>query len=161
MTGSTDITFVLTSCGRFDLLVETRRAFLASNTAAISRYVIVEDSGDPQISDVFASFDVRFELLINDPPRGQMASIDPAYSGVHTPYIFHCEQWFKRNGMGIASLEWPACETTGHGRHVHDEFAPASLEYRDRQHAAAARAAGGVTQRGSGRRYKRRDGLRT
>lgn len=126
MTGSTDITFVLTSCGRFDLLVETRRAFLASNTAAISRYVIVKDSGDPQISDVFASFDVRFELLINDPPRGQMASIDPAYSGVHTPYIFHCEQWFKRNGMGIASLEWPACETTGYGRHVHDEFAPAS-----------------------------------
>ena len=53
--------------------------------------MIVEDSGDRQISDVLASFDVRFELLINVPPRGQMASIDRVYSGVHTPYIFHCE----------------------------------------------------------------------
>ena len=35
-------------------------------------------------------------------------------------------QWFKRHGMGIASLERPACETTGHGRHVHDPLAPAS-----------------------------------
>jgi hypothetical protein len=40
---------------------------------------------------MFSSFDVRFELLINDPPRGQMASINLAYSGVRTPYIFHSE----------------------------------------------------------------------
>jgi hypothetical protein len=68
MTGSTDITFVLTSGARFDLLAETLRTFLASNTAPISRYVIVDDSGGPQISDVLASFGVKFDLLINDPP---------------------------------------------------------------------------------------------
>jgi hypothetical protein len=107
MTGSTDITFVLTSCSRFDLLAETLRTFLASNTAAISRYVFVEDSGDPQISDVLASFDVRFEPLIKDPPRGQMASIDLAHSRVHTPYIFQCEDdWrFFRSGFVEESLQ--------------------------------------------------------
>jgi hypothetical protein len=107
MTGSTDITFVLTSCGRFDLLADTLRTFLASNTAEISHYVIVEDSGDPQISDVLASFDTRFELLLNDPPRGQMASIDLAYAHVHTPYIFHCEDdWrFFRGGFVEESLQ--------------------------------------------------------
>ena len=256
MTGSTDITFVLTSCGRFDLLAQTLQTFLASNTAAISRYVIVEDSGDRQISDVLASFDVRFELLINDPPRGQMASIDLAYSGVHTPYIFHCEddwrffrggfveeslqlleqiatistvkcrrpgqndlhdqvvysagvsrlgdieyrqpaldahpiwggyslnpglrrlsdwralgsfaacgheidlsQWFKRNGMGIASLERPACETTGHGRHVHDALAPASwnaaIGSRPPLRAPPPDSRNALCPCGSGRRYKR------
>jgi hypothetical protein len=101
MTGPIVVSFVLTRRGRFDLLADTLRSFLASNTSTISRYMIVEDSGDPKISDVLASFDVRFEPLINDPPRGQMARIDLAYSGVHSPYIFHREDdWRFIRGMG-------------------------------------------------------------
>jgi hypothetical protein len=221
MTSTPDITFVLTSCGRFDLLVETISSFLAFNTAPIARYVIVEDSGDASVRDILASFDARFELLLNEERRGQIESIDRGYSSVSTPYIFHCEddwrffrsgfveesllllenfanisavlcrrarqnavhdrftrsmgvsrlggvefrqpalgvdeswggysfnpglrrladyrrigsfaacghemevsRWFKREGMGVASLEQPACETTGLRRHVHDSFAP-------------------------------------
>ncbi|HEY7943763.1 MAG TPA: SEC-C domain-containing protein [Casimicrobiaceae bacterium] len=243
MTASTDITFVLTSCGRFDLLAETISTFLACNTAPIARYVIIEDSGDERIRDVLAPFDGKFELLFNDPRRGQMQSIDLAYAGVRTPYIFHCEDdwrfyrggfveesllllehiagisvvlcrrkgqngvhdmftfsagvsrlhdvefrqpapdvnpiWggysfnpglrrladyrrvgsfarcghesevsrqFKQRGMGIASLERPACETTGRSRHLHDAFAPSSA------HAPARNA---PCPCGSGRRYKR------
>ena len=268
MTGSTDITFVLTSCGRFDLLAETISTFLACNTAPIARYVLVEDSGDQRVRDVLASFDVEFELLLNDPPRGQMASIDRAYAGVRTPYIFHCEddwrffrgkfveeslqlleeiasistvkcrragqnalhdmitysagvsrlrgieyrqpavnvhpvwggyslnpglrrladcrtlgsfaacgheadlsQWFKRRGMGIASLERPACETTGHGRHVHDASAPASWNAaigskprpgsKPPLGAAPPESRNALCPCGSGRRYKRCHGLRS
>ncbi len=221
MISTPSITFVLTSCGRFDLLADTISSFLAFNTAPIARYVIVEDSGDAAVRDVLGFFGVKFELTLNDPPLGQMKSIDLAYAGVETPYIFHCEddwrffrsgfieesllllerverisavicrregqnpdhdklvhsagvrrtrdvefrqpaldahelwggysfnpglrrladyrrigsfsacghefeasQWFKRNGMGIAILEHPACETTGHGRHVRDHLAP-------------------------------------
>ena len=220
MTSSPDITFVLTSCGRFDLLNDTIASFLAFNTAPIARYLVVEDSGDASVRDVLARFDVEIELLVNDPPRGQMKSIDRAYADVTTPFIFHCEDdwrffrsgfveesllllehfadistvlcrrrgqnvvhdvvayasgvrrlsgvefrrppmnahefWggysfnpglrrladyqrigpfgecrhefdasvrFKRAGMGIAVLEHPACETTGHGRHIHDPHA--------------------------------------
>ncbi|MGH8713616.1 MAG: SEC-C metal-binding domain-containing protein [Casimicrobiaceae bacterium] len=247
MTASTDISFVLTSCGRFDLLAETISTFLAWNSAPIGRYVIVEDSGDERIRDVLTPFGNRFELLFNDPRLGQMQSIDRAYAGLQTPYIFHCEddwrffrggfieesllllqhfpsisavlcrragqnrvhdmvasstrvsrlrevefrqsrldvspiwggysfnpglrrladyrrlgsfagcghedevsRWFKQQGMGVASLERPACETTGRGRHVLDVFAP----------AASNRALGTQPPRnaacpcGSGRRYK-------
>ena len=255
MTDPAAITFVLTSCGRFDLLAETLTSFLAFNTAPIARYVIVEDSGDRRVGDVVASIDPRFELLINDRPRGQMASIDLAYSGVETPYIFHCEDdwrffrggfveeslqlldaipaismvkcrrrgqnllhdqitfsaevrrlgnieyrqpaldaspawggyslnpglrrladwralgslaacgheqavsvWFKRRGMGIASLEQPACETTGHGRHVHDVFAPASwnaaIGSRPPGNMPAPETRNAPCPCGSGRRYK-------
>ncbi len=260
MIGSTDITFVLTSCGRFDLLAGTVSTFLACNTASIARYVIVEDSGDPRIRDVLASLDIEFELLFNDPPLGQMASIDRAYASVRTPYIFHCEddwrffrsgfveesmlllesianvstvkcrragqnalhdritysagvkrlrevefrqpsleahpvwggysfnpglrrladyrrvgsfaacghetdisRWFKHRGMGIASLEQPACETTGHGRHVHDVFAPAgwnaAMGSLAPLTAPAPDSRNAACPCGSGRRYKHCHGV--
>jgi hypothetical protein len=106
MTSTPDITFVLTSCGRFDLLVETISSFLAFNTAPIARYVIVEDSGDASVRDILASFDARFELLLNEERRGQIESIDRGYSSVSTPYIFHCEDdWrFFRSGFVEESL---------------------------------------------------------
>lgn len=255
MTASTDITFVLTSCGRFDLLAETISTFLACNTAPIARYVIVEDSGVAGVRAVLASCGAPFELLFNEPPRGQMQSIDLAYAGVETPYIFHCEddwsffrggfveeslllleniatistvkcrrtgqnalhdmvtstapvtrlrdvefrqplldvhaiwggysfnpglrrladyrrlgsfaacghetdvsRWFKQHGMGIASLERPACETTGLQRHVHDAFAPASwndaIGSRPQLAPPLPDSRNAPCRCGSGRRYK-------
>ncbi len=106
MTGDSGITFVLTSCGRFDLLHETLASFLAFNTAPIARFVVVEDSGDAAVGDVLARFDVDFDLLLNSPPCGQMRSIDRGYARVETPYIFHCEDdWrFFRRGFVEDSL---------------------------------------------------------
>jgi SEC-C motif len=256
MNSAREITFVLTSCGRFDLLADTIASFLACNTAPIARYVVIEDSGDAAVRDVLASFDCKLELLFNDVRRGQMASIDRAYSTVSTPYIFHCEDdwrffrpgfveesllllendanisavmcrrlgqnalhdmiansvsvsclgsvdfrqpaldvnrvwggyhfnpglrrladyrrigsfaqqgheaeasvWFMRQGMGIAVLENPACETTGAGaRHVHDSFAP--LRWHERRGDVAPGGANKPGSRnepchcGSGQRYK-------
>lgn len=223
VSSSADITFVLTSCGRFDLLADTLASFLAFNTAPIARFLLIEDSGDAGVHGVVERCGVRFDVLLNESRCGQMKSLDLAYAGVETPYIFHCEddwtffrggfieesllllenipavstvkcrrrgqnaihdfvtgsapisrlagvefrqpaldvhpawggysfnpglrrradyrrlgsfaecgheidvsRWFKQHGMGIASLERPACETTGVERHVHDEFAPAS-----------------------------------
>ncbi|MBK6807259.1 MAG: hypothetical protein IPG84_21505 [Betaproteobacteria bacterium] len=44
---------------------------------------------------------VPIELIVNDPPVGQMTSIDRAYALVDTPYVFHCEDdWrFFRSGF--------------------------------------------------------------
>jgi hypothetical protein len=95
------ITFVVTSCGRFDLLDRCLASFLAYNTAPIRRYLVVEDSGDHHIHDVVAKFDVAMDVIFNDPPSGQIAAIDRAYQSVATPYIFHCEDdWrFFRSGF--------------------------------------------------------------
>ncbi len=95
------VTFVLTSCGRFDLLERTLSSFFEYNDAPIARYLIVEDSADETIHKVIAKFPYNIELIINRPKLGQLASIDLAYSTVVTPYIFHCEDdWeFTRSGF--------------------------------------------------------------
>jgi hypothetical protein len=96
-----DTTFVLTSCARFDLLAETMLTFCERNTAPFARYLIAEDSGDASVRDVLGGLPVAIEFLVNDPPVGQMASIDRAYATVKTPYVFHCEDdWrFLRGGF--------------------------------------------------------------
>ncbi len=130
MTPSRDITFVLTSCGRFDLLEETVRTFVACNTAPIARWLIVEDSGRPGVREAVAGCGVAFEFIENDPPIGQMASIDRAYAMVTTPYIFHCEDdWrFFRSGFveeslllleAVATVSVVMCRRTGQNR-LHD-----------------------------------------
>src|SRR5262245_59391390 len=89
------ITFVLTSCGRFDLLNFTLSSFRAYNTAPIAKYIIVEDSGLTEVTSIAAQLGNNVEVLINDPPLGQMGAIDRAYERVSTPYVFHCEDdWF-------------------------------------------------------------------
>ena len=104
-----DVTFVLTSCGRQDLLEMTLDSFLQYNTFPISKYIITEDSGQPGINDhlkdKYAHLDITW---IEDPQRrGQLPCIDDAYSRVTTPYIFHCEDdWdFFRPGFIETSLE--------------------------------------------------------
>jgi len=96
-----EITFVLTSCGRFDLLERTLASFFAHNDAPIARYVVIEDSGDEAVRDLVGKFPQPIELIVNRPKLGQMASIDRVYSSVTTPYIFHCEDdWeFTRGGF--------------------------------------------------------------
>jgi len=103
---SADITFVLTSCGRFDLLEETLWSFFAQNTAPIARYLLIEDSGDAAVRKVATSFPLPIDVVVNQPSLGQIASIDKAYATVNTPYVFHCEDdWrFLRPGFIEDSL---------------------------------------------------------
>jgi len=101
-----DITFVITSAARFDLLVTTLDSFFQYNTAPISRYVLVEDRGGRSVLDILEKYPVKFDVMINDPPVGAIASVDRAYRTVTTPYIFHCEDdWrFFRSGFVEESM---------------------------------------------------------
>jgi hypothetical protein len=98
---SGDTSFVLTSCGRFDLLERTIGSFLRYNTYPIGQFVLVEDSGQAAVLDVLRKFPAAFEVIVNERPRGQVASIDLAYERVTRPWIFHCEDdWeFLRPGL--------------------------------------------------------------
>lgn len=97
------VSFVLTSCNRFDLLEETLKSFLKFNTYPITQYIIIEDSHNlDKLNRVLAKFtDIEFTVLSNTVQLGQMKSIDRAYSAVTSEYIFHCEDdWeFYRKGF--------------------------------------------------------------
>ena len=105
-----EITFVLTSCNRFDLLEETLKSFAKFNDYPISKYIFIEDSHKSAeleaVVNKFPSIKQKALLLNNDPKLGQMASIDKAYSFVETDYIFHCEEdWeFYNKGFIADSL---------------------------------------------------------
>jgi hypothetical protein len=101
-----NVTFVLTSCGRNDLLEKTLDSFFKYNTYPIDRYIITEDSADPKVFEECErlnreKYDEKLEFIFNHEKLGQSASIDKAYSMVETEYIFHCEEdWeFYRDGF--------------------------------------------------------------
>ncbi len=96
------ISFVLTSCGRFDLLAETLKSFKAQNDYPLHQMIIIEDSGDETVRDVVAQAGFPdATVIVNETQLGQIASIDKAYSQVTGEFIFHCEDdWeFFRPGF--------------------------------------------------------------
>jgi hypothetical protein len=92
-TGNSDVTVVLTSCKRQDLLERTIDSFLTFNTYPVARFIITEDGATPGINDKLKQKYAALPILWIEEPqrRGQIACIDDAYSRVETKYIFHCE----------------------------------------------------------------------
>lgn len=99
---NSDITVVVTSCGRFDLLKDTLASFDRFNTAPVREVFITEDSGNDAVHDAIPEhWKGHCTVFVNRPKLGQLPSIDLAYGQVKTPYIFHCEDdWqFYRQGF--------------------------------------------------------------
>ncbi|WP_298773769.1 glycosyltransferase [uncultured Shewanella sp.] len=105
---SSTVSFVLTSCNRFDLLEKTLTSFFKFNTYPIAEYIIIEDSHNrDKLEAVLSTFPlVEFTVLYNQQQLGQMKSIDRAYNRVTSEYIFHCEDdWeFYQTGFIEASF---------------------------------------------------------
>lgn len=102
-----DVTLVVTSCGRFDLLKRTLASFDAFNRSPIREVFITEDSGDEAVKACIPEhWHEHTTFFVNVPRLGQLHSIDLAYSHVKTPWIFHCEDdWeFYRPGFIEDSL---------------------------------------------------------
>ena len=81
----------LTSCGRFDLLERTLMSLLPRLCGPLKEIVIGDDSGDECVRDVASQFDRGIVVLVNNPPIGQIKSIDRIYSQLTTEWVFHCE----------------------------------------------------------------------
>lgn len=99
-----EVTVVVTSCGRHDLLGMTLKSFVENNTYDKIKKIIVVEDGDADPSSICDKFGA---ILIKAGGRfGQPYAIDLAYSFVRTPYIFHCEDdWeFYRGGFIEKSL---------------------------------------------------------
>jgi hypothetical protein len=103
-----EVTLVITSCGRLDLLELTLKTFFHYNTYPITKTIIIDDSGKTQNWDpIHHTIKGPFEIIVNPKNLGQMPSIDIAYGKVTTDYIFHCEDdWeFFRRGFIEKSFE--------------------------------------------------------
>jgi hypothetical protein len=97
-----EVTIVITACNRPDLLEITINSFLQYNTYPIKQWIISEDSGNPNINQKLEKKFPEFMWITGR--RGQIKSIDEAYSHVKTEYVFHLEDdWVfltRRNYIG-------------------------------------------------------------
>jgi hypothetical protein len=94
-----DITVVVTSCNRHDLLARTLESFRAHESEGRVARILVAEDGDADPGPVCARFGA--EYFRTGARVGQIALIDLAYAQVTTPYIFHLEDdWeFHRPGF--------------------------------------------------------------
>ncbi|RRD40777.1 glycosyltransferase [Leptotrichia sp. OH3620_COT-345] len=104
-----EVSLVITSCGRFDLLEKTLDSFFKYNTYPIKKVIITEDSTEGnKLRKLISKYRNRnFHLIVNEKREGQLKCIDKAYKEVDTEYVFHCEDdWeFLREGFVEKSME--------------------------------------------------------
>lgn len=85
-----DITLVITSCRRFDLLEKTITSMRPWIEKFPVRYIVEDSQEYPPILERLEEAE-GFTVLRNRTSLGQHKSIDSAYANVRTKYIFHCE----------------------------------------------------------------------
>lgn len=104
-----DVTLVVTSCDRHDLLERTLRSFGKFNDYPLEETIVVEDTANLAAPAWFAELAVAhpnfgpMTWITNEKREGQIFAIDRAYALVKTPYIFHCEddwEFFRGDFIG-------------------------------------------------------------
>jgi len=94
-TSADEVTLVITSCNRPQLLENTLESFVKQNTYPILETFIIDDSGMNGCNDsVIAKYAsiLNIKSIYNSKNIGQVESIDKVYSYVRTKWIFHCEE---------------------------------------------------------------------
>ncbi len=89
MSEDADITVVVTSCNRHDLLARTLESFRRNETEGRIARILVAEDGDADPKAVCEKFGA--EYFCSGTRAGQIRMIDQAYGKVTTPYIFHLE----------------------------------------------------------------------
>ena len=103
------VTCVLTSCGRFDLLERTLLSFFKFNTYPIQKFIIIDDSGcvnayaiiKRMVDQLKIYKPPEFAIYCNEKNVGQVMSIRLAYACVDTEYIFHMEDDWEFYASGF------------------------------------------------------------
>lgn len=103
-----DVTMVLTSCNRPDLLKETILSIPKETLDKIPTKILIDDSVNQEWYSKLKEenengYLKNWTILYNQEKLGQPASIDKAYSHVKTKYVFHCEDdWYFDDGEFIS-----------------------------------------------------------
>src|ERR1017187_8949794 len=89
-----EVSVVITSFDRWELLRDTIDSFRATNTYPIDKFIVIDDSDNKEFHTT-----LRHQYpditVISEGHRGQVECIDKAYSLVTTPYVFHTEDDFN------------------------------------------------------------------
>jgi glycosyltransferase involved in cell wall biosynthesis len=97
-----DVTVVITSCNRQDLLEATLDSFLRCNTFPIRQFIVIEDGDGANNQRLIEKYrDLPFTWLATADRVGQVAAIDIAYSEISTDFIFHCEDDWEFTSPGF------------------------------------------------------------
>lgn len=97
-----EVTVVLTSCRRHDLLVKSLESFFATNDYPIAEFIIIEDSDESPEPLLLERFpDQPLRVIVNQVNLGQNPSIDRAYAEVRTSLILHLEDDWEFPVPGI------------------------------------------------------------
>lgn len=101
-----EVTALLTSCGRQDLLERTIDSFIKMNTYPLHDFIVYEDSGIEGIND---RLKIKYPFIRWIEPKertGQIVALDTLFQACTTPYAFMQEDdWlFIRPGFIEASM---------------------------------------------------------
>lgn len=102
-----EVTCILTSCGRQDLLEITLSSFFKYNTYPIKEFYIYEDSGIKGVNDKLKA---KYpEIIFIEPAErtGQIVALDRLWQSVNTEYAFTMEDDWEtlRGGFIEESME--------------------------------------------------------
>ena len=90
------MSFVITSCGRIDLLDQTLESFFKFNSYKFQDMFLIEDSVDDDVyKKVLTKWGSKLKITCNKVKKGQIHSIEEIYKKIKTPYVFHCEDDWK------------------------------------------------------------------
>jgi len=100
-----EVTCILTSCGRFDLLRITLESFFKHNTYDVKNFIVFDDS-ELDLSELIEEYPL-IEWHGQTKRSGQIDALDFLWSLVYTPYAFTLEDdWeFLQPGFIEASME--------------------------------------------------------
>ncbi len=96
-----DVTVVITSFNRLDLLYNTIASFNRVNTYPVKDVILVDDSANEEMYRKVKEVYHNYHLILNESNIGLVESIDKAYEQVTTPYIFHTEDDFEYLKQGF------------------------------------------------------------
>jgi GT2 family glycosyltransferase len=97
------ISFTITSCNRVDLLEKTLSSFNNLNTYKIDEYLISDDSGSEEISEILDKrYGENYTIIHNQKQLGLSQSLDNLFKRVKNEYVFHCEDdWYFENNPNL------------------------------------------------------------
>ncbi|MDL2216630.1 hypothetical protein LJB81_02710 [Desulfovibrio sp. OttesenSCG-928-M14] len=132
-----NVTVVITSSNRHDLLEKTLDSFFACNTYNGIRHILVyEDSYTyPEFIEKSGKYPMDDISIMHTRPRlGHLLGIDVAYKYVDTEYIFHCEDDWEFYGKGFIEASLPILKARPdllqvHLRQLDDVFPMGDLDY--------------------------------
>jgi hypothetical protein len=87
-----EVSFVITTCNRLDLLEQTLTSFFDICKFPFKEYIMSDDSGDDMVyKQLVDRWGDKFKIIQNSPKLGLCRTIDKLWQSVTSEYIFHCE----------------------------------------------------------------------